>query len=281
MWRRTRGSICIPDLTAASSSSTSGLVTRRRRDRLIPEAPMADRMTRTAIQRSARRPAMPGTLASITDPSGAAFHFEYDGAGLLTQTTDRRGGLHKFTYDADGLLIKDQGPDGGSISLVRSGSGSDYTVTKTTAEGRHEMFAVQLPGQTTEQRTHVGSDGLSDGIVYGGSTSTLTTRDGSAVTRAQGPDARFGMLAPQTSSSMLTMGSHMLNLQHSQSVVLADPQNPFSLVSITDRLTRNGAIWTSNYSAAGGTIITTSPAGRTRTSQLDSKGRVTSIAVPA
>jgi len=221
-----------------------------------------------------------GNLTAIADPSGASFKFQYDGNGLLTRTIDRRGGLHSFTYDDNGLLIKDAGPDGGSISLSRTGNGSAYTISKTTAEGRAEFFNVALPGVTSEQRNHVDTDGLTDTILYGGSTSTMTTRDGSVVTTTLAPDPRFGMLAPYASNSTLKNGSHTLTLTRSRSVALTDPVNPFSIASVTEAVTRNGSTWTSTYSASTRAAIETSPLGRTATSVVDAEGRPVSIARP-
>jgi RHS repeat-associated protein len=218
-----------------------------------------------------------GMMTAITNPAGESYQFQYDPNGLLRQTTDRRGGLHAFTYDADGLLTRDAGPDGGFITLSRSGVGSNYTVTKRTAEGRVESFGLTLPGQTTEQRVHVGTDGLTDTIVLAGASTTYTGADGSAGTAVSVPDPRFGMLAPTSESATLKIGSHTVTTQHALVVSLADPQNPLSLTRLTEALTLNGATWTTAYDAGFRTLTSITPAGRLSASVLDGKGRIASV----
>ncbi|MEO8379652.1 MAG: Ig-like domain-containing protein, partial [Acidobacteriota bacterium] len=218
-----------------------------------------------------------GHVTKIESPAGESLQFRYDAGGLLTQTIDRRGGVHTFTYGADGLLIKDEGPDGGFIALVRSGIGREYEVARLSAEGRTQRYLITTPGQTTERRQHVARDGTVSTSLFAGDRATLTSSDGTSVTTRQGPDARFGLLAPVTTEVTIESGSHTLQIRRSRAVTLSDPLNPLSLTSLTETVEENGKVWTSHYDAATRTHESLSPMGRRMTATLDAKGRLSSM----
>ncbi len=258
-------------LLAAITDLDSNVTTIERNGQGDPAAIVAPSGQRTTLTMT------DGNLASITNPAGEAFQFQYDVNGLLSQTTDTRGGLHNFTYDADGLLIRDAGPDGGFLSFARSGAGYNYVVTRTTAEGRTDAFSAALPGQTADQRVHIGADGVPTSVAYAGATSQVTAPDGSVARSDENPDPRYGMLAPFTGASTLVVGTHTLTTLYTRTVSLSDPQDPFSLLKLTDITASNGRRWTSVYDAQAHTLVSTSPAGRQVTTAFDSKGRVSSV----
>jgi len=221
-----------------------------------------------------------GNLASLTKPGGNALAFGYNDRGLLTSLTDLRGGLHTFTYDGSGLLVKDDDPAGGSTTLTASGSVTDLIVTRTTAEGRSSVFEAQNLVTGMQVRTNTSADNVASRTTKGGDGAVTTTSPDAAISLLQVPDSRFGMMSPMTATASVTTGSHTLSISHSRSVSLSDPQNPLSLTSITDSITRNAATWTTRFTAATRTLTMTAPTGRSATSLLDSKGRPTSFSVP-
>src|SRR5216684_8635395 len=91
-------------------------------------------------------------------------------------------------------------------------------------------------------------------------TISTTSPDGST-SITQAADPRFGMMAPMTVNGSLTTGSHTLSLGHQRTISLSDPQNPFSLMSLTDTFTHNGATWTAAYDGSTRTMTSTSPTG--------------------
>src|SRR5687767_12986076 len=95
-------------------------------------------------------------------------------------------------------------------------------------------------------------------------------------TLVEGPDPRFGMLAPITkSASVTTPGGLTYSVSTTSSAVLSDPSNPLSLTSLTySTVVNSRPPATSVYQAASRTRTTTSPAGRQGASVLDTLGRL-------
>ena len=68
-----------------------------------------------------------------------------------------------------------------------------------------------------------------------------------------------------------------MNVSRSRTVSLADPVNPFSLITQTDTETMNGRKYSYSFTAATRTYVDTTPGGRTTTTLLDSLERVSSL----
>ena len=219
-----------------------------------------------------------GNLSEVRNPANESIRLDYE-AGLLTGLTDPRGSLHTFAYDANGLLTRDAGPDGGFIALVRSGIGRSFAITATSAEGRVDAYNVHVASDTTSQRDHVAADGTTSRQVTADGNATTTTGQGTSIRHATTAGPRFGMQAPLFSTGTIAAGGHTITLASSQ-IAVAAVDNPLSLVSMSETFTANGHEWRTSYAGSSRTAIVTSPVGRTRTSTIDAKGRLTSIAAP-
>lgn len=219
-----------------------------------------------------------GYLASVADPAGNAYHLGYDANGLLQTFTDPNNNVHRMTYDPQGRLIKDQDPAGGFTALSRTDTPNGYTVTLTTSLNRGSSYLVErLP----EGETHVvntAPDGTKTDMVEGtdGTTSTLYP-NGTKAVLTQGPDPRWGMLAPLTGRlDVTTPGGLTSTTAVTQTVTLADRNNPLSLQQEVTTQTVNGKTSSQAYDAATRTIVSISAAGRKSVTTLDARGRIVS-----
>jgi RHS repeat-associated protein len=217
-----------------------------------------------------------GYLQSITNPNGEKTELTYTAEGLLTTLKDARGNLHTNTYDAQGRLIKDEDPAGGFQSLARTEQATGWTVNLATALNRTTTYQVEsLPGGDQRQKTTTPNGLLTTSLFKANGTTTLTAPDGTITTQVEGPDPRFGMQSPILKS--LTVATPLgltSNLTTTRAVTLSNPSDPLSLATQTNTLVINGRTYTSVFNQAAKTLTTTTPAGRTSTVTLDTKGRV-------
>jgi YD repeat-containing protein len=107
-----------------------------------------------------------------------------------------------------------------------------------------------------------------------GSRSILAS-EGTTIAERDAPDPRFGMLAPLLKERTVRTPAGLTRTSGSSRT--ASFENQAELTSQTDTLTVNGVSSTVAYTkdASGGTLVATSPAGRTLTYVLDGFGRLT------
>lgn len=217
-----------------------------------------------------------GYLASLTNPAGERYQMEYSADGLLTKFTDPLGHASTMSYDALGRLLTDANAGGGSQTLVRTDLANGHEVEMSSALNRATTYRlenlttgdqrrVNTRPDTTQTETLIGTDG----------TTQLTEPDGTQTTSVQGPDPRFGMQAPVTTSTQVVTGGLTALTTRQRTAVLSDPNNPLSLVTLTNTATLNGRTSTSVYDAASRQEITTSAAGRQSIQDIDAKGHPT------
>jgi len=261
------------DGNLVSVTNVDGLVTRIERNASgDPTAVVAPNGQRTTLA------IVGGQLRSMSYPSGASYSFDYNATGLLAKLVDRRGGLHQFTYDDDGLLIRDDDPVGGFIALGRVGEGPNFSVSRSSAEGRTQSTSSADDGTGSTSQTSIGRTGLSMGSTAYGATESVTS-PAVRITASRSADSRFGMLSPLASSSVTT-GSRTLQLSRSRTTTLSSPDNFLAPVSVTATTTINSRTWTSTYDAATRVLTSRTPAGRQTTSTFDAKGRPIATHVP-
>lgn len=220
-----------------------------------------------------------GYLVSVANPAGQTTALAYatgTATGLLTSYTNARGQASQFTYDADGRLVRDQGPDGTDTTLARTelGDGS-YKVAVTTAEGVTTTYQDELleSGDRRRARTDPGG-GQTVALIHPDGRRELAYPDGTTATIVSGPDPRFGVQAPILASLVVaTPGGLTGTRTATRAVVLTNPDDPLSLVSMTDTVTRNGKTETQVYDAATRTFTTTTAGGRSIVTTLDAVGR--------
>jgi RHS repeat-associated protein len=214
-----------------------------------------------------------GFLSEIRNPAGEAYRFTYTGGGLLRTMRDPRNQLYEFDYDGEGRLIQDRDPAQGSTTLARQGDVDDYSVTRTSAEGRAATHYVTEQDDGARTTTVVEIDGTESTSTTSASGQSFGSTPHGSGSFTQMADSRFGFFAPLRSSSF-TSGRSM-STSATRTVVLSDPADPFSTpLSISASLTVNGRLFSSFFDAATRTTTKTSPAGRTVTETIDAKGRI-------
>lgn len=222
-----------------------------------------------------------GNLTNVADPGGLTHAFTYNAAGILETFTDPRHNTHRFSYDENGLLSKDQDAAGGFISLIRTAITGGFSVLRNSAEGRTQRYDLQIGSDLIERRAHVGADGLATTSTTAASQQVRTFPDGTTITTNKSPDPRFGSAAPFTGSATIKFPSGLtMSVTRTVSPTLSDPSNPLSLLAFNQSTVTNGATWSTSYTAANHTALTRTPAGRTTTSILDTKGRLLSMTLP-
>lgn len=216
-----------------------------------------------------------GRLAQVIDPLGQTYAMTYSADGLLLSLRNPRGQASTMQYDAYGLLVSDLNPAAGSWTLARERNGITGTVTMTSGEGRATSYQIEPLTTGDQRRTNTWPDQTKTVSLRGQNGITTTTRpDGSVLTTAQGPDPRFGMQAPFTTSSVLMLPSGLTrSMTTSRSATLANPADLMSLTQETETMLLNGRSFVSTYDAASRSTTTTSAQGRKSVVTVDSVGR--------
>lgn len=235
-----------------------------------------------------------GYLASIANPAGETHGFTYSATGLMTAMRDPKNNAYQFTYDALGRLAKDTDPAGGSQNLNRvelgdsgftdGSKGTSYEVTRSTGLGRATKYRVGYPTsgpavakQTREVRINMFPDGTASAVASGlNGSEEAVAPDKTTSTVQEGPDPRFGMQSPVTTSGKTTTpGNLTLDATGARTILPANPSDLFNFTSLTDTATINGRKYTSVFDKATNTFTNTSPFGRVSTAKIDNLGRVT------
>lgn len=221
-----------------------------------------------------------GYLASVANPSGETYRLSYTESGLLTRFEDPRGNSTTMTYDALGRLVSDTDAAGGSQTLARNELVNGYEAQRTTGLNRRTTHLVEQLLTGGLRRTDTFPDGTTNTrTVESNGVTTTTLADGTVMMLNEGGDPRFQMMAPVATNRTTTTGGLTSIVSEGRIVDLVDPNNPLSLISLTEFTTVNGRTSTRVYDAATRSTVTTSAEGRTQTSVTDSAGRLTSAQV--
>jgi RHS repeat-associated protein len=217
-----------------------------------------------------------GYLARITNPAGEKIDLSYTATGLLGSLTDQRGKVTTYDYDTRGRFIAETDPAGGGQALGRTDGERGFRVVHTTALGLTTTFATENETSGALHRTVTAPDGTQNDLVSvpDGSRS-IVSAEGTTITERDGPDPRFGMLAPLLRQRTVQTPGGLTRVSASSRT--ASFQSQTALTSQTETLTVNGVSSTVTYTKAaeGGSLVATSPAGRSLTYVLDGFARLT------
>jgi RHS repeat-associated protein len=219
-----------------------------------------------------------GYLASVTNPAQETVRLTYNGeGGLLESLTDPKNNTTRFSYDAQGRLTKDEDPAGGykALSRTRDGERGSFTASVAKASGRKNTYAVENPPDGSSRRLNTDASGLkTEKIIGTDGDEKVTTPDGTVVETSLGPDPRFGMQSPVLDQATLkTPGGRSMTIKSSRQATLANPADPLSAPSITEKVQIGTRTWTSTFDKTAKTIKGVSPEGRSATTTVDAKGR--------
>jgi len=215
-----------------------------------------------------------GWLARIADPMGQAHQASYLPNGLMTRFENPRGHASEMQYDGAGRLLREDGPAGNSWTLSRSESATGLAVSMRSAEGRGYDYRIDRLASGVQRRTDTEPDGsrtVTDMRPDGVTETRLA--NGEVIARTATGDPRFGTQSPFYSTKTKLPSGLAQESSEQRLVILANPDDPLSLVSELSTFKLNGRSFTSEYVAATNSTRQTSAAGRVSTVRLDAVGR--------
>jgi RHS repeat-associated protein len=222
-----------------------------------------------------------GYLDSVTDPAGQAHTFVHTSNGLLTELRTPRHLTHHFSYDSEGRLEKDLAPDASSLTLTRSGQGTDWSVTATTALGMMMVRNRQRSGDGSSQRQSSLPGGLQfDATVAATGVVTVASPNGVHTTTTARGDSRFGAGAPLFTQQVRFPSGLKLEQTHARTVQLSNPDDMLSVTNSTETFTVNGRTVTQAYDTQLRQMRITSAGGRTALVTTDAARRPLIIETP-
>jgi RHS repeat-associated protein len=224
-----------------------------------------------------------GYLASVSNPAGETYRIAYSVDGLMTQFTDPKGNSTHFEYDGLGRIFKDTNAGSGGWTIGHAETTGDYTNTMTTAEGRTSAFSVASLPTGDRRQVNTYPDGtIQTKLFKPTGEETTASSDGSFTSVLQGPDPRFGMQAPLPNTVSVTLPSGLISTVTTTRIApLSDTNDYWSMVSLLETTTVNGRAYKSNFDKASLTYTSTTPAGRTTTTQVNAHNRPLQTSVPS
>jgi len=215
-----------------------------------------------------------GWLARIADPMGQTHQASYLPNGLMTRFENPRGHASEMQYDGAGRLVREDGPAGNSWTLSRSESATGLAVSMRSAEGRGYDYRIDRLASGVQRRTDTEPDGsrmVSDMRPDGVTEARLA--NGEVIARTATGDPRFGTQSPFYSTKTKLPSGLAQESSEQRHVILANPDDPLSLVSELSTFKLNGRSFTAEYVAATNSTRQTSAAGRVSTVRMDAVGR--------
>jgi RHS repeat-associated protein len=216
-------------------------------------------------------------LQSITNPSNEVYNMTYwSGNGLLKTFQKPAGQANTFNYDSEGYLIQDSHSGGFFQQLVNTYP----TIQVNTPMGRQS--SIRYSGNAVNfSSVSTNPDGTID-YVYEtpGVNSALSFQSkGITTNNNYSPDAQFNSAKFQTYDAFYLSSILNGSISRTQSVVLANPTDPFSLSTMSITSTHGNKTVTSSYSAAANKWNFVTGLGRSAELGLDSYERPASLKV--
>ena len=217
-----------------------------------------------------------GFVSRIINPAGETNQMTYTAGGLLTSFTDGKAQTSTYAYDNLGRLASAADSCCGIQTYTSTNSYSSNVVTRTTGLGRVTTYAVQTLSNGDQRLVNTSPDGTESTLdLRQDATQIRSTPDGTVSSALLGPDPRFGMQSPMLANWSVQFRSGLQSaVTHTRSAVLANPDDPLSLVSLTETTTVNGRTSTNTYTAATRTFVNSTPEGRIQSFTLDELGRL-------
>jgi len=216
-----------------------------------------------------------GYLAKITNPAGESHSMTYTSDGLMLSFADSKGNASTFAYDELGHLTKDADAAGGFKTLAMAERGSVKFNFLDTALGRQTIYTTENFSTGDQERTVTYPfGGVQTRTIGTNGTTTTTEPDGTIITTTEGPDPRFGMMAPvQSNQTIKTPSGLTSSTQQSRTVSFAETGNPLTSTSQTDTTTVNGRVYKTVFDAFSKKHTLTSAANRISEMTIDALGR--------
>ncbi|MBK7891916.1 MAG: hypothetical protein IPJ84_14070 [Bdellovibrionales bacterium] len=184
-----------------------------------------------------------------------------------------------MTYDNVGHLTSDSSSAGSGFSISSVPDSNGWNVEATTAEGvtrALDLVIYDPSGSYTrnESGPYTSSYTVLQGI-FGVSYEHGTDSTGVVWTRSYTSDPRFSQTGYFPNSQSWWTPSFNTSLQTTRAATLSDPNNPFSVVNLTETSVLNSTKTTTvGYLASNSKYTVTSPVGRKTYVTIDANERV-------
>lgn len=216
-----------------------------------------------------------GYVDSVISPASETYEMTYSATGLLQTFEKPNGVISTMTYDSSGKLLSDVSSAGPEVNLSKTYNANGYTVTSTSAEGIVSNHTIEGNGGSYKR-----IDSISGHPTWTSEESDLQVNNlnnNSFYTQqTRGNDPRFGSLFKMPTGVTGGNGSIGFSSSYSETPVLSDPTDPFSLTSLGQVYTLNGKNYSTSYTTSTKTLVKTSPVGVIQTSVLNTHGDVVS-----
>ncbi|WP_438444213.1 fibronectin type III domain-containing protein [Gorillibacterium sp. sgz5001074] len=222
-----------------------------------------------------------GQLKAVSNSAGETYRISYKPTGLLETFTDPMDQTSQYGYDDAGFLVKAVNPELGEKTLVRTEHLNGYDVVYTDPDGRATKYEVTVDEMSLTRKSIAPGGAVTTAKYDTSGGSELLYPDGTRVTRKLKPDPRWGWDAPMIDQlTYVTPDGRTVTASEKRTAVLANERDPFSLQSLTIENQANGAVMTSHYDVAAGTITSTSAESVTSTVYLNGQGKVAQAIEP-
>lgn len=257
----------VTDLRAAN-----GLLTHIERDGAgQPTAIVGPYGQRTALALDAN-----GFLNAVVNPVGEATLLTNTKGGLMTSITGPLGDTYTVAYDTNGLGTQVRDPLGGGYDETRSDQGTriDIASSTTLANVDSRTLALLPSGDTYVIASYPDGSGAATTLTRGNG-EWVTNSDGTIGFYASGGDPRFPTQASLPIVTEVKLpGGPEADLTFPRAAALADLNNPFSVVRLTNSMYLNRQLWTTTYDGTSHVWLAISPEGRQTVTGLDTQARV-------
>lgn len=221
-----------------------------------------------------------GYLSRVTNPANETWHFAYNSDGLLAKITDPNNHITSASYDSLGRFAAETDAMDGTTTVTRTNTVQGRITSSISAEGRATHYRVERDAIDARRSILTFPDGTQsvETETTQGSTTNLTA-EGMSTLLVEGPDPRFGMLAPFLDEFVVQTPSGLTATSTIDSrVTLTNADDVFSVSNLIETLTVNGQAFSRSYSGAARTFTNSSAMGRRSTLTIDVAGRPVSAA---
>jgi RHS repeat-associated protein len=217
-----------------------------------------------------------GQLVAVGYPDGGTVQLDPGNQGLLAGITDASDLRTGFGYDENGRLLSRTDPAGTITTYQRAVQGGAATVTTSVGGARVATDTVASAGGAITF-SHTDGSGVTSTVLSSGTDRTVTAA-GRSTTISLAPDPHWGMDAP-IPAAIAIVDVPGVGGAGGGAAVRASAGRSSQGRSTTSRISVDGKTWTYVYDSTARTITVTDPTGATRTTGVDSRGRVVTTTV--
>ncbi|MBL9126027.1 MAG: hypothetical protein JNL97_00200, partial [Verrucomicrobiales bacterium] len=218
-----------------------------------------------------------GFLSAVTDPAGSSTTLGHGTAGLLGSIRGPRGNVFGVSYDEKGRATRMAHPNGGTWTVTHAYlDGTGESMTSLDPTGDRTLREVRLlPDGSSAARVAHPDASVSSELRTATGTLIVTNANGTVITLQHSADPRFrGQTAVPSSVRLEIPGGPRATFATTRTAGLLDPNNPFSFTNLAATVSINGRLFRDHYDPLTGRLTSTTPEGRTVSTEYDAAGRL-------